>query len=257
MRKLALIFLCLLMTACNMPLTGSDADDETDLNNQAATLVAMTLDAIGTPTFGTPAFTNTPLPTPTLSITRTPTPTITPTYSVPMLTVNEPTNCRSGPGQSYDILFTFLAGASAEIVGSYPTNNYWTVKVEGMDEPCWVWGEYTTTTGSTWAVPTLNPPATSTASPPQAPSISNWDYVCGYSGSGSNVTVTIEWSDRADGESGYRIYRNGESVADLPPNSNAYTEVVDVASGETLSYLIEVVSSAGTARSSPFSFSCQ
>ena len=252
MRKFAILFLCLLLTACNLPLTGSD--DENDLNNQAATLVALTLNAQST---ATPINTNTPLPTPTLAITRTPTPTITPTYSVPMLTVNEPTNCRSGPGQSYDIRFTFLAGASAEIVGNYPTNNYWTVKVPGMDEPCWVWGEYTTVSGSTWTVPTVNPPATLTPSPPTAPSISNWDYVCGYSASGPNVTVTLEWTDRADGESGYRIYRNGKSVAELPPNSGSFTEVVDVVSGENLTYLIEVVSSAGVTRSSSISFSCQ
>lgn len=253
MRKFALIFFCLLLTACNVPLTGSE--EEMDLNDQAATLVAMTMAAISTPTFtNTP---NTPLPSPTLSITRTPTPTITPTYSVPMLKINEPTNCRTGPGQSYDIIFTLLAGATVEIVGQYPTNNYWTVKVQGMDEPCWIWGEYATVSGSHWTVPTVNPPATTTASPPEAPSISNWDYLCGYSGSGSNVTVTLDWTDRAEGESAYRIYRNGESVAELPPNSSTFTEVVDVVSGENLTYLIEVVSSAGVTRSSPISISCQ
>lgn len=250
MRKFTLLFLCLLLTACNAPLTSPE--DETDLNNQAATLVAMTLSAMATPTF-----TNTSLPTPTLSITRTPTPTITPTYSTPMLKINEATNCRNGPGQSYDILFTFNPGATVEIVGYYPTNNYWTVKVQGRDEPCWVWGEYATASGSQWAVPTVNPPPTTTASPPTAPSIANWEYLCGYSGSGPNVTVTIEWADRADDESGYRIYRNGESVAELPPNSNSYTEVVDVTSGENLTYLVEVVSSAGATRSSPINFSCQ
>ncbi|MGB7874631.1 MAG: hypothetical protein WBL25_09630, partial [Anaerolineales bacterium] len=101
MRKFALIFFCLLLTACNLRLGEEPGDD---LNNQAATLVAMTLSAIDTPTRE-----NTPLPTPTLAATKvtgTPTPTITPTYSVPMLKINEPTNCRTGPGQSYDIIFT-------------------------------------------------------------------------------------------------------------------------------------------------------
>jgi hypothetical protein len=212
----------------------------------------MTLNAVATPTF-----TNSPLPTPTLSITKTLTPTITPTYSVPMLTINEPTNCRTGPGQSYDILFTFNAGASVEILGQYSTNNYWTVKWEGGEGFCWVWGEYTTLSGSYWTVPTVNPPATVTPSPPDGPSISNWEYVCGYSGSGPNVTVTLEWTDRADNESGYRIFRNGESVAELPPNSNSYTEVIDVVEGENLTYLIEVFNGAGTTRSAPINFSCQ
>jgi hypothetical protein len=246
MRRFALICLCLLLTACNLPLN-EDADE--DLNAEAATIVAMTLNAPDT----TPTRTQTPLPTPTLAITKTPTPTITPTYSVPLLTINEPTNCRIGPGQSYDIIFTLLAGASVEIVGRHPTSNYWTVKVQGLDQPCWVWGEFSTASGSHWTVPTVNPPATASPSPPEAPSISNWEYVCGF----GNVTVTLEWSDRADDESGYRIYRNGESVAELAPNSSSYTEVAESDPGESFTYLIEVVNSAGTSRSSPINFSCQ
>jgi hypothetical protein len=248
MRKLALIFLCLLLTACNLPL---NEDFDGDLDDQAATIVAMTLNAADTTP--TPTHTREPLPTPTLAITKTPTPTITPTYSVPLLTINEPTNCRTGPGQSYDIIFTLLAGASVEIVGRHPTNNYWTVKVQGLAEPCWVWGEFSTASGSHWTVPTVNPPATASPSPPNAPSISNWEYECGF----GNVTVTLEWSDRANDESGYRIYRNGESVAELPPNSNTFTEVAESDPGESFTYLIEVVNSAGTSRSSPINFSCQ
>jgi len=106
-------------------------------------------------------------------------------------------------------------------------------------------------------VPTVNPPATVTPSPPSAPSISSWDYLCGYSGSGPNVTVNLKWTDRAEGESGYRIYRNGERITELPPNSNAYSEVIDVVEGEKFTYLIEVFNDVGTASSSPISFSCQ
>lgn len=251
MRKLVLIFFCLLLTACNIPLMEDSGDD---INDQAATLVAMTLSAISTPTHENP-----PLPTPTQAMegTGTPTPTITPTYSVPMLRINEATNCRTGPGQSYDILFTFNPGAMVEIAGYYPTNNYWTVKLQGRDEPCWVWGEYATASGSHWTVPTVNPPATVTASPPSAPSIANWEYICGFGGSGPNVTVTLEWTDRADDETGYRIYRNGERVTELPPNSEAFTEVVDIDQGENMTYLIEVFNNAGAVSSSPINFSCQ
>ena len=106
-------------------------------------------------------------------------------------------------------------------------------------------------------MPTVNAPATVTASPPTAPGIANWEYLCGYSGSGPNVTVTLEWTDRSDDETGYRIYRNGESVAELPPNSNSYSEVINVVAGENLTYLIEVFNNAGTASSAPISFSCQ
>jgi len=248
MRKFATLLLCLLLTACNLPET----DSNDDLSSQAGTLVAMTLAAQSTPTRE-----NTPLPSPTLAGTGTPTPTITPTYSVPMLRINESTNCRTGPGQSYDILFTFNPGATVEIVGRYPTNNYWTVKVQGMDEPCWIWGEYTTASGSTWTVPSITPPPTSTASPPTAPSISNWEYLCGYGASGPNVTVNLKWGDRAENEIGYRIYRGDERVMDLPVNSTTYSETINVEAGEDITYRIEVFNNTGTSSSSIISFSCQ
>jgi uncharacterized protein YraI len=248
MRKLMLLFLCLLLTACNLPET--DSDD--DLADKAATYVAQTLTAQSPPTQE-----NTPLPTATSAGTKSPTPTITPTYSTPMLKINEPTNCRTGPGQSFDILFTFNAGATVEIVGYYPTNNYWTVKVEGQDEPCWVWGEYATASGSTGAVPTVNPPPAPTASPPVAPSISSWDYLCGYSGSGPDVTFNLEWNDRADNENGYRIYRDDEVVTELPANSTTYSETIGVEEGEPITYWIEVFNSAGMSSTSKISFTCQ
>ena len=241
-----LIALLLMLSACNFPGTAS----EPSLEDQAATIVVLTLNAAQT---GTPSKTPEPANSPTLAITRTPTATITPTYSIPLLTVDEPTNCRTGPGQSYDVLFTLLAGATVEIVGRYPTNNYWTVEVQGMDEPCWIWGEYSTVSGSHWTVPSVTPPASATPSPPTAPSISNWDYLCGF----GNVTVNLKWNDRAEDESGYRIYRNDELATELPPNSTAFSEVIDVEAGENIIYRIEVVNGAGTSSSSPISFSCQ
>ena len=83
MRKLFLLILCLSLTACSL----SQAKPQDDINNQAATLVAMTLNAFS----HTPAPTNTPLPSPTRSATGTPTPTITPTYATPILKINEAT----------------------------------------------------------------------------------------------------------------------------------------------------------------------
>jgi uncharacterized protein YgiM (DUF1202 family) len=239
--------LLVLSSACNI----SGTTTQPSLNDQAATIVALTLNAVQTST-PSPSETPEPANSPTLSISPTPTLTITPTYSVPLLIVNEATNCRSGPGESYEILFTLLPGATVEIVGRYPTNNYWTVKVQGLEQPCWIWGEYSTASGSYWTVPSVTPPATTTASPPSAPSFSNWEYSCG----SGNATVTLEWNDRANDESGYRIYRNDKQVTELPANSSAYTEVIEVESGEKITYRIEVFNSTGSASSSTISFSC-
>jgi len=71
--------------------------------------------------------------------------TITPSVSVnstPMLTVREATNCRSGPGTDYEIVFTYTAGTKLEIAGRYEPENFWLVKsAESPTGLCWMWGE--------------------------------------------------------------------------------------------------------------------
>jgi uncharacterized protein YraI len=253
-RKFALagfVSLALVLSGCNFPFPSS----ELSLNDQAATFVAMTLNATtpGQPVQSSPTPRPANSPSPTATINLTSTGTITPTYSVPMLKVNEATNCRTGPGQSYPILFTLLPGATVEIAGKAPAENYWVVKLPDGNRTCWLWGEFTTASGSYWAVPTVNPPPTSTASPPVAPSISNWEYTCGF----GNATITIEWRDRAEDESGYRIYRDDEKVTELPPNSSSFTEVVPLELGETVSYRVEAFNNAGASSASPISFSCE
>jgi uncharacterized protein YraI len=249
----ALIALLLLTVACNLP----GATSEPSLNDQAATLVAQTLNASAPsePSQTQPAVT--PANSPTLSPNRTPTVTITPTYSVPMLKVDEPTNCRSGPGQDYQVITTFQPGASAEIVGRYPENNWWLINNPFGEGTCWIWGQFATVSGSTWTVPSVTPPPPATQSLPTPPSISNWDFSCAYGSSGPNVTFNLQWSDRASDEIGYRIYRNDELVTELPPNSGSFSEVVDVQENEKLTYRLEVYNNAGASSAAPISFSCQ
>jgi len=106
-------------------------------------------------------------------------------------------------------------------------------------------------------VPSVSPPPPATAALPNPPSISNWDYSCAYDSSGPNITFNLTWSDRAVDETGYRIYRNNELVTELPPNSSSFSEVVNAAANEKLTYRLEVFNSAGASSASPISFSCQ
>ena len=258
MRKFLPVLLCLLLAACNMPTSESDAE----LNDQAATIVALTLNAqsstvTSTTSTSTPARANTPLPSPTLAITGTPTPTITPTYSVPMITVNETTNCRSGPGQTFDILVSLLPGAKVEIVGRYPTNNYWVVKAQDMDEPCWLWGEYSTTSGSYWAVPSVTPPPTKAPRPAGQPTNLTYTYGCTFNGVNSDVAVTLKWSDQSDDELGYRVFRDNAQIVELPANSRTYSEVVAAAATQTLTYSVAAFNAIGESGRATISFSCQ
>lgn len=249
MRKLLPILFCLLLAACNLPTANSGSD----LDNQAATIVAMTLESQGTPTRE-----NTPLLTPTLAATGASTPTITPTYSVPMLNANETTNCRTGPGTEYEKIASLKEGASAEITGRHPTGNYWVVKIGG--ETCWISGDYSTATGSYWVVQSVAPPpvpTAATARPAGKPGSLSFTYNCSFNGVNSDVSVTLNWIDKADDELGYRVFRDNAKTAELAANSSTYSEVIAANATQTLSYSVASYNAAGESERATISFSCQ
>ncbi len=272
MKKSFVLFVSLLLlaslVACNMPTSQTPSAPE--MGTAAALTVQAVLTPLNSPTAGsaaaTPAIDSTAtLPsapgtqsaTPSTTRTATPitlTPTITPTYSVPMITINESTNCRTGPGQNYEIIFTFMPGASTQIVAQYPENNYWVVKLPGSNKTCWVWGQYASVTGSFWVVPTTTPPPTTTPNAPDAPSALSFQYFCG---AGGDITVTLNWRDNSDGEEGFRVLKDGAVVAQLPPNTDTYLETFYGSSTQKYSYQIEVFSGNMSARSGSISFSCQ
>jgi len=167
--------------------------------------------------------------------------------------VIEPTNCRTGPGEDYEIIFTYLAGKTLEIVGRYDPGNFWLVKsAESPTGICWLWGEYVEVSGSYQAIPSVTPPATATLAPPRAPSIVEWEFSC----SGGTLNFTVDWVDNASNETGYRIFRNGEQAAELPANSTTFSHSVAFESGESIDYYIQVYGPGGTANSSVMRMSC-
>ena len=93
--------------ACNTPVEQVPPPDEIQ------TGAALTLQVIFTSSVtSTPQVTNTIAPqvTQTSLTAGSPTVSITPTYSVPMLTVQDTTNCRTGPGEAYEVVTTLHLG---------------------------------------------------------------------------------------------------------------------------------------------------
>jgi hypothetical protein len=183
----------------------------------------------------------------------------TPAPSAPILTVREPTNCRTGPGTSYDIVFTYAAGTKLEITGRDESRNFWLVKSDKSPTgTCWMWTGSVDVTGDALAVasvaplltPTSAPGNTSGGTPPEAPSLQKWDYSC----SDGKLTFTVTWKDKATDETGYRIFRNGELLVELPADSTTYTD--SLSSGQNVEYYIQVYSPGGTANSSAMRAEC-
>lgn len=94
------------------------------------------------------------LPTPTI--------TYTPTSSVPMVSVSADTNCRTGPGQPYDIIGALLVGEQAEVVGAALDGGYWIIMNPDLAGECWLWANYATVVGETAGLPISPPPPTPT-----------------------------------------------------------------------------------------------
>src|SRR5215213_2085654 len=173
------VSLILAILACNGPF------EQVAPPNEIQTAAALTIQAILTPSLisatSPSLITKTPsiLATGSPSVAGSATTTVTPTYSVPILTVNESTNCRTGPGEEYEVIFTYLEGRELEIVGRYDPGNFWLVKSnESPSGTCWLWGQFVELTGSYWAVSSVTPPATATIAPPRGPGIEKWEFYC-------------------------------------------------------------------------------
>ncbi|HEX2995503.1 MAG TPA: SH3 domain-containing protein [Anaerolineales bacterium] len=252
---LPILVLLAAMVACNLPA------EQVAPPGEVQTAAALTVQAVIAAPSSTEAAGSSPSPAPaqvTVSPTnaqnQTATTTITPTYSVPMLTVRENTNCRTGPGEAYQVVFTYTSGKKLEVVGRYDPGNFWLVKsAESPTGNCWLWGEYVDVVGSYWAVSSVTPPPTATGAPPRAPSIQEWNFSC----SGGTLTFILNWKDMSTGETGYRVFREGEKLAELPANSTTYTDTYDLPDlNESVEYYLQVYSPAGTANSSVMSIKC-
>ena len=255
-RILVMIALFALLAACNLPTRPTSAPGIDQA--LAGTIVAMTLEAMHTrtPTGAAPVMdTALPSATPGPRLTATQTVTITPTFSTPLLSFDGNTNCREGPGTDFKVVVVLRSGQKVEPAGVQ--DKFWIVKNPDGKGLCWVSAEFATPSGSVWTLPTMTAPALPTREPPIAPVWSNWNFTCAFASGGSTVTMNLVWTDRANGETGFKVYREGQVIATLAADTSSYTDSAFVASGKSLSYYVEVYSDAGKASSSAISASCQ
>ena len=70
------------------------------------------------------------------------------------------------------------------------------------------------------------------------------------------MTFIVSWEDKANNETGYRVFRNGEAVAELPANSTTYTDTMTPTGNENVDYYLQVYSPFGSANSSIMRMNC-
>jgi hypothetical protein len=167
-RFLAILFSSILgLTAACSGGTGSPAQDPTAvIETRVAELVAATAaaqQAVGTNVAATLTAMSltSPAQTPPAAPSSEPAATITP--FPPMVSVAVQTNCRSGPGTSYEVLGMLNVGESAQVVGRSLNNDNWIIKLpSNPGVTCWLWGQYAALRGDAAGLPVIAPPPTPT-----------------------------------------------------------------------------------------------
>ncbi len=230
------------LTACNLPVA---APLSPDVNKAAGTIVALTMEAFTqSPSQGQSAGTPVPFASPLPG-------TLSPTEAI--LTINNPTNCRSGPGTSFQLITAFTPGTQVSIVGRDSADNYWQVMIPKTQDTCWASGEYATASGNFASLPDITPTAGSTGGGVPATPILAYRFDCS---GGAQIVVTLTWTDKANDESGYRVYRNGIVLTELPANTTTYIDTAPYTLHTTISYGVEAFNAAGVSGRSTHSFVC-
>jgi hypothetical protein len=238
MKRIAplMMTLIIILSACNMPASEETAPD-------VATAAALTVEA---------ALNTTPLASPTAANAQV-NAEATPTYSQAFASVEDVTNCRTGPGVNYQRITQILPETPVKIIGFFPPN-YWVVSTDAGE--CWVSGEFVTPSGSFTALPTVTAPPTPLGGDPDAPAFAKgngWSYIC-YDG---KADITLNWVDKSESETGYRVLRNGEVAAELPSNTTTYFETINLLSGQSVGYQIQAFNASGQATSTIATMTCQ
>lgn len=242
-KRLSLIVaLAFVMAGCNI---GIKAPPSSNVSDAAGTIVAQTLQA-ATESAVKGTIANTPAPF---------TSPVPPTQnsSAPILTVDNPTNCRGGPGTSFPLITAFNAGTILSIISRDTADNYWLVTIPNTQSTCWASGEYATASGDFASLPDVTPTAGAISAVPARPGslFFNWVGPC------ASLTTTLKWSDNADNETGYHVYRDNTLVADLPANSSSYTDIANIPVGATITYSVEAYNAIGASPQRTISYACQ
>ncbi len=240
-----LIAVLILVTACNLP--GTEQPSTTDMQTAAAQTVQAVLNQPqNSPTAPAPEATQASQNTPTLPVTATP--------SVTTFKVSDNTNCRKGPGEGYALVTTIKADTSVQIVARDSIGDYWVVAPPGVSETCWVANEFGIASGNYESLPVVTPFSdTHTSGVPARPGSLYYTYNCSLGG----LTTVLTWKDNADNETGYRVYRNGAVIADLPANSTTYTDETTVVIGASMNYGVEAYNDVGASVQRTIVFTCQ
>jgi hypothetical protein len=221
-----------LLSACNA--AGSPSKQLT-VEQQAGTMVAATMNALGAATpFASPAV-------------ATATATTQPTLFINAANAS----CRRGPSPDFQVIATYPAGTTVNLVGRDSVNSYWIVQDPTSHDQCWIGVQDATPAGSFDLLPEMTPQPVNAAAPGK-PSKGIWNYAC----DNTTLTTLLGWRATTGTVNGYRIYRQGNQIADLPGTETSYTEKVAFRYGSSMQYSVAAYNEAGMSPQLTWDFHC-
>ncbi len=178
-------------------------------------------------------------------------PAATPTTR-PMLFINtDQAKCRSGPGNDFNVVATFPAGASVLMIARDNSDAYWIVQDPATDAQCWVRAQDSTPSGSFEILPEMTPHAV-TVTVPNKPNRGAWNFNC----DNTTLTTILAWNPPSGPVNGYRIYRQGNQIADVPASQTSYTDKIPFTFGSSMSYSVAAYNDAGPSQQTVWNFHC-
>ena len=166
-----------------------------------------------------------------------PVPIFTPTpTSAPAATLRENANCRIGPGTGYNVAAILSKGATVNVAGRIADSTWLQVEDPKTAKPCWIAASLLEIPFDPALLPVVQVPPL-----PNAPgSFQTAGLTC--SPNLKDFAVDLSWIPPG-GQTGFRLYRNGELIATLGADATSY---VDEAPKDTaLTYEVEAFNAYG------------
>ncbi|HTP01438.1 MAG TPA: hypothetical protein VMJ64_08700 [Anaerolineales bacterium] len=241
-RNFSLILLAALLAACSP--AAHPADNGLAVQQLAATMAAATISAGITAT----AVAASPTAAPLSPDSQTGAPT-----AQALLFINtDNAACRSGPGTDFKVIANYPAGTSVDLAGQDTADNYWIVLDPASKDLCWVSIQDATPTGDYQSLPQVTPPAVS-VSVPGKPSRGAWNFSC----DNTTLTTILAWNVSNGGApNGFRIYREGSQIADVPATQTTYTDKTPFTYGSSIAYAVAAYNDAGLSQQVTWNFHC-
>ena len=219
-----------------------------------AVLIVLSCGIISGPTQPAPTATVTPVP----SLPPTSTVVPSPTSAPPSLLASVAVPCFKGPGDAYEQVTDLQSGEEAEIVGQ--SNGYWVVRTDA-GTICWVTDQGVIAQGEAAAVPEVEPPPVPTPAAPVAPEHLEVLIVACTKDKSRKPSKFVNqfhlyWQDLSNNEDGFRVYRDGSLIAELPADK---TELIDQTVTQNLRthyYYVVAYNDVGEAKSEGVGIGC-